>query len=369
MGHSDDGKKKEERRFSTSYGARPGRSRYAMHGRQRSKSNVSMQSQTISHALSTVIHNDDDDSLSSSEDDEEEEDFAIDPHLSNMASSPKSIGRSTSAIVSSTSKDKSSGHSPGGNGGRASIFNGRDSISVKGGIPGFSPSNSSPNPDGPQYLQFLASRAITNKMFNERDADRLCKSAVSSKEEFVTVHSMWVSTVDELLLKHTRNEFKEDKRKSNKAGRRGSKSSFQIRAAFQDIEDEKEITVSETKICCIVGYPFGQTATRAKVAEAKYAVNDGAERVRLMVNGAKVVGEDWDYILDEVKKVMDAVPTADVRVVLPETSQISDELKATFNKKMTEVMEEREALAQSATTTETTTETVTPKVETPKTTM
>jgi len=97
---------------------------------------------------------------------------------------------------------------------------------------------------------------------------------------------MWVTTVDDLLLKHTRNEFKEDKRKENKAGRRGSKAknTFQIRAAFEHIEDEKEITVSETKICCIVGYPFGQTATVAKVAEAKYAVNNGAERSRYVIS-------------------------------------------------------------------------------------
>ena len=108
LGHEKDGKKKEERRFSTSYGARP-RKRFGMHGRQRSKSNVSMQSQTISQVQSMVIHNDDDDddddSLSdSSEDAEEEEDFAaIDPQLSNLAPSPTSMGRSASAIVSSTS--------------------------------------------------------------------------------------------------------------------------------------------------------------------------------------------------------------------------------------------------------------------------
>lgn len=155
-----------------------------------------------------------------------------------------------------------------------------------GGVPSLFSSQSASRPmpsskDQPgEYMQFLAQRAITNKMWNENDADRLCKSAVQNKEEYVTVHSMWVQTVEDLLLKYTRTAFKEEKRKSSKAGRRGSKSAFQIRAAFENIEDEKQITDSETKTCCLVGYPFGQTATAAKVAEAKIAVNDGAARIR-----------------------------------------------------------------------------------------
>lgn len=63
---------------------------------------------------------------------------------------------------------------------------------------------------------------------------------------------------------------------------------------------------------------------------------------RLMVCGAKVVSEDWDYIMDEVKAVFEAVEDADVRVVLPETSQISDDLKSTFNAKMTEMVTARD---------------------------
>ena len=74
-----------------------------------------------------------------------------------------------------------------------------------------------PDQDKPkEYMQFLAQHAITNKMWSENDADRLCKSAVHGGEEWVTVHSMWVATVDDLLLKYTRKEFKEDRRKSQK---------------------------------------------------------------------------------------------------------------------------------------------------------
>ena len=60
-----------------------------------------------------------------------------------------------------------------------------------------------------------------------------------------------------------------------------------------------------------------------------------------MVNGAKVVSEDWEYITNEVSAVMDGTNGTEVKVVLPETSQISDDAKSKFNTKMSEFMESR----------------------------
>ena len=70
-----------------------------------------------------------------------------------------------------------------------------------------------PDQDKPkEYMLFLAQHAISNRMWSENDADRLCKFAVHCGEEWVTIHSMWVATVHELLLKYTRKQFIEDRR-------------------------------------------------------------------------------------------------------------------------------------------------------------
>ena len=49
---------------------------------------------------------------------------------------------------------------------------------------------------------------------------------------------------------------------------------------LEDITNDENAVNSKTRVCCIVGYPFGQTSTAAKVAEAKCAVRDGAARIR-----------------------------------------------------------------------------------------
>ena len=69
--------------------------------------------------------------------------------------------------------------------------------------------------------------------------------------------------------------------------------------------------------------------------------NPYAYPYRLIVCGAKVVAENWYYIIKEVRSVFDAVGDAEVCVVLPETSQISDKLKATFNANIAEMVKDR----------------------------
>merc|ERR1740123_2974717 len=183
-------------------------------------------------------------------------------------------------------------------------------------------SDSIPSMNTKQYLQFLLERAMTNKAFNDNDADRLCKCAIVLKCDWITVHSMWVPLCNELLLRYTIKKYKEELKAFKKSNRRGSKVSFNS-MEFKTVEYEKNMK-SETNICVTIGYPLGQTSTYAKVAEARESVKCGAKRIRLMVSAGKVVTKDWEYISNEVKAVVAAGDGADVRIVFPETSQITD---------------------------------------------
>ena len=63
---------------------------------------------------------------------------------------------------------------------------------------------------------------------------------------------------------------------------------------------------------------------------------------RLVVNGPKVVIEDYDYIFGEIHAVMDGVPDATVKVVFPESYKMHERTKKRFHDKMTEFMWARE---------------------------
>ena len=56
----------------------------------------------------------------------------------------------------------------------------------------------------------------------------------------------------------------------------------------------------------VVGFPQGSHTTRIKVAEAKAAMDDGATELDMVVNIGKVLGEDWAYVTDDIRAVVEA---------------------------------------------------------------
>lgn len=56
----------------------------------------------------------------------------------------------------------------------------------------------------------------------------------------------------------------------------------------------------------VIGFPHGNSATNVKVFETNQAIKDGAVEIDMVVNIGKVLGEDWDYVVDEIKQINDA---------------------------------------------------------------
>ena len=63
-------------------------------------------------------------------------------------------------------------------------------------------------------------------------------------------------------------------------------------------------------VCTVIGFPHGTHATAAKVAEARIAIDDGADELDMVVNVSKVKDGDWDYVRSDIKAVLDAVHSA-----------------------------------------------------------
>jgi deoxyribose-phosphate aldolase len=85
---------------------------------------------------------------------------------------------------------------------------------------------------------------------------------------------------------------------------------------------------STVKASTTIGFPHGGHTTAVKVAEAERALADGGQELDMVVNISKVLSEDWDYVRDDIKAVVDAAHAAGQKVkVIFENCYLTDEHK------------------------------------------
>ncbi|RIK84239.1 MAG: deoxyribose-phosphate aldolase [Planctomycetota bacterium] len=56
----------------------------------------------------------------------------------------------------------------------------------------------------------------------------------------------------------------------------------------------------------VIGFPHGGTTTAAKVRETEIACRQGAREVDMVVNLGRVLDEDWQYVGDDIRAVVQA---------------------------------------------------------------
>ncbi|MCJ1433596.1 hypothetical protein MMC27_002959 [Xylographa pallens] len=66
---------------------------------------------------------------------------------------------------------------------------------------------------------------------------------------------------------------------------------------------KKVLDGSTVKICAVIGFPHGNSATKIKVIEAQEAVAEGAHEIDMVVNVGKVLGGDYEYVRTEISAV------------------------------------------------------------------
>jgi deoxyribose-phosphate aldolase len=89
-----------------------------------------------------------------------------------------------------------------------------------------------------------------------------------------------------------------------------------------------ELAGSPVKVCSVVGFPLGASATEIKVAETAAAIRDGAQEIDMVLNIGELRGGNSDAVRADIKAVVDAAHAggAIVKVIL-ETALLSDEQK------------------------------------------
>jgi deoxyribose-phosphate aldolase len=64
---------------------------------------------------------------------------------------------------------------------------------------------------------------------------------------------------------------------------------------------------SQVDVCAVIGFPHGNSTINIKVNEAVAAARAGAPEIDMVVNIGKVLGEDWEYVSEEIKAINEAV--------------------------------------------------------------
>jgi len=64
---------------------------------------------------------------------------------------------------------------------------------------------------------------------------------------------------------------------------------------------------SEIKAATVIGFPFGYSATEAKLAEIFLAIVDGADELDVVINLIALKNTDWVYVANEINHIMPVI--------------------------------------------------------------
>lgn len=90
----------------------------------------------------------------------------------------------------------------------------------------------------------------------------------------------------------------------------------------------KELEGTSGKVCTVIGFPFGNTTTIAKVEEAKKALQDGADELDMVMNISVFKDGQLDYVKEDIRAVVEIKNTINrealIKVII-ETCYLSEE--------------------------------------------
>ncbi|MFN7146163.1 MAG: deoxyribose-phosphate aldolase, partial [Myxococcota bacterium] len=77
---------------------------------------------------------------------------------------------------------------------------------------------------------------------------------------------------------------------------------------------------------CVVGFPLGAATSRAKAAETREAIANGAAEIDMVINIGLLKSGEHDKVFDDIRAVVDAAAGRPVKVIL-ETHMLTREQK------------------------------------------
>ena len=84
---------------------------------------------------------------------------------------------------------------------------------------------------------------------------------------------------------------------------------------------------SNIKVATVVGFPLGANTKEVKAFEARKAVEDGADEIDMVINIGALKNRDYEYVMEDIKAVVDAVEGKAIVKVIIETCLLTKEEK------------------------------------------
>lgn len=85
---------------------------------------------------------------------------------------------------------------------------------------------------------------------------------------------------------------------------------------------------SAVKVCTVIGFPLGASATRVKMYETQVACEDGATEIDMVINLGELKSRTFDWVEEDIRAVVTAADSANALVkVIIETCLLTDEEK------------------------------------------
>lgn len=83
---------------------------------------------------------------------------------------------------------------------------------------------------------------------------------------------------------------------------------------------------SAVQVATVIGFPFGYSATEAKIAEIILAMVDGADELDVVANISAIKNGDWMAIADEINHIMPIIRSKGKKIkVIIESGVLTDE--------------------------------------------
>lgn len=88
----------------------------------------------------------------------------------------------------------------------------------------------------------------------------------------------------------------------------------------------KALSGSDVKTCSVVGFPLGACSTEVKSFETKYACENGASEVDMVINVGMLKSMNYEFVQNDIAEVVKAAHSFDALVkVIIETCLLSDD--------------------------------------------
>jgi len=85
---------------------------------------------------------------------------------------------------------------------------------------------------------------------------------------------------------------------------------------------KNNVIKSDVKVCATIGFPFGATSPRAKVMEAKKAIEDGADEIDMVINLGMFKSRNYVGVYKDIRDVKLAIGDKPLKVII-EISELS----------------------------------------------